>query len=114
MESSLKVTDNQAAAVASKPRVSLADIEGSIDFEATLTADKALAGTPGENDQEFKILTVCFIRMKNGFTVIGKSAPASAENFNKELGAKFAREDAIRQLWPHMGYALRERLHAAA
>jgi hypothetical protein len=42
--------------------------------------------------------------------VIGKSAPASPENFNAELGKKFAYEDAVRQLWPLMGFALRDRL----
>ena len=29
---------------------------------------------------------------------------------NAELGAKFAKEDAVRQLWPLMGFALRDRL----
>jgi len=41
---------------------------------------------------------------------VGKSAPASADNFNADLGRKLAYEDAIRQLWPLMGFALRERL----
>lgn len=51
--------------------------------------------------------------MQNGFTVIGKSAPASPENFNAELGRQFAYDDAVRQLWPLMGYALRDKLAAA-
>lgn len=42
--------------------------------------------------------------------VIGKAAPASPENFSAEPGRKFAYEDAIRRLWPLMGYALKERL----
>jgi hypothetical protein len=50
--------------------------------------------------------------LKNGFTVIGKSAPASAANFNAELGKKLAYEDAIRQVWPLMGFSLRDRLAA--
>ena len=48
--------------------------------------------------------------MRNGFTVIGKSAPASPENFDAAKGKLFAYEDAIKQLWPLEGYALRERL----
>jgi hypothetical protein len=55
-------------------------------------------------------LSICLLVMKNGFVVIGKSAPASPENFNRELGKKFAYEDAVRQLWPLMGFALRDRL----
>lgn len=35
------------------------------------------------------------------------------ENYNEALGQKFAYEDCIRQLWPLMGYALRDRLAAA-
>jgi hypothetical protein len=109
--SSLEVTDKEAAAVAVAPRVTLQDINDSIAFECVTTAAKAVSGTPGESMEELKILTLCILVMSNGFTVIGKSAPAAPENFNAELGAKFAREDAIRQLWPIMGYALRDSLH---
>ena len=41
---------------------------------------------------------------------MGKSAPADADNFDEALGEKFAREDAIRQMWVLEGYLLRERL----
>lgn len=51
--------------------------------------------------------------MRNGFIMVGKSAPTSPENFNAELGRKLAYEDCIRQLWPLMGFALRDRLAAA-
>lgn len=107
---SLEVTDQEAQAVAVAPRVTLDDIKNSIAAEYCFTADKAINDLPGGDHDQFKILTVCLMLMKNGFVVIGKSAPASPENFNAELGAKFAREDAIRQLWPIMGYALREKL----
>ena len=35
---------------------------------------------------------------------------ADAENFDKELGKKFAYEDALRQMWPLEAYLLRERM----
>lgn len=111
---SLKVTDEAAAAVATKPRVKLQDIEDAISFELGTTGDKMAVGTPGESMEQLKILSVRVLVMKNGFTVMGKSAPASPENFNADLGQKFAREDAIRQLWPLMGYALRDQLDKAA
>lgn len=110
-QSSLEVTDAQSAAVQKTPnRVSLEAIENSIAAEYWFTADKALEEAPIHDS--LKILTVCIVVMKNGFTVIGKSAPADAENFNAELGRKFAREDAIRQLWPLMGFSLRDKLAA--
>lgn len=132
---SLQSTDAESAAVARGPRVSLADIEAAIKARYDTTADKIAAtrvlkaGSPlaeGRIDEDSEpeaignpchpslaILSVCMLVMKNGFTVIGKSAPASPENFNAELGRKFAYEDAVRQLWPLMGFALREKLAAA-
>ncbi len=107
---SLKVSDDAAAAVQKTPnRVSLESMEKKIAAEYTFLASDALQEAPIH--ESLKILTVCIIVMQNGFTVIGKSAPADAENFNEELGRKFAREDAVRQLWPLEGYALRETLY---
>jgi len=109
--SSLEVTDQESRAVAKAPRVSLADIEASIAAVYHLTADKAIGDAPPV--QELKLLSICILVMRNGFIVIGKSAPASAENFNADLDRRFAYEDAVRQLWPLMGYALRDRLAAS-
>ncbi len=57
-------------------------------------------------------MTVAAVHLKNGFVLIGKAAPADPENFNPDLGRKFAYEDAMRQLWPMEGYLLREKLDA--
>lgn len=108
MDSSLKVTDDIAAKGATAPRVTLQDIENNIKAEYSFTADKAVSGSPVMD--ELKILTISILVMKNGFVVIGKSAPAAPENFDASKGAQFAREDAIRQIWPLMGYALRDKL----
>jgi len=107
--SSLEVTDREAAAMAKEPqsRVSLADIERRIANTRYVTADIAI-GRPGL--MPYAIMTLAFVEMRNGFIVIGKSAPAAPGNFNEELGRKFAYEDAVRQLWPILGYALRDRL----
>lgn len=56
------------------------------------------------------LLTFCVLTLKNGFTLVGKSAVASPENFNAELGRKIARKDAIEQLWPLLGFRLRDKL----
>ena len=109
MNSSLEVTDQASRAVATAPRVALADIEAAISARYDLTADKAI-GDNIPSHSALALLSICILVMRNGFTVIGKSAPASADNFNPELGCQFAYEDAVRQLWPLMGYALREKL----
>jgi len=101
MTSSLQVTDAESAAVQKTPnRVTLADIEdaiGSVEYIRPEQAD---------------YMTIAVVIMKNGYVVLGKSAPADPENFDEALGAKFAREDAVRQIWPLMGFALREKLAA--
>jgi len=55
-------------------------------------------------------LTVCCLRLKNGFNVTGESACASPENFDYELGRKIARDNAKQKIWALEGYALRNRL----
>lgn len=56
------------------------------------------------------VLTICVLTLKNGFTVTGESACASPENFDAELGAKIARENARNEIWALEGYALKNRL----
>lgn len=109
----LKATEAYSAAKSTHPRVSLGDMEGKIAAEHYFSAGAALQAlgvdlAPGP----LSILTICILVMVNGFTIIGKSAPASPENFDEEKGKRFAYEDAIKQLWPLEGYALRERLAA--
>lgn len=110
---SLQLTDSQSAAVAVAPRVTLAEIEASIAARHDFRASAAVEALGHPALEPLELLSVCILVMKNGFTVIGKSAPASAANFDLELGRKFAYEDAVRQLWPLMGYALRDRLASA-
>lgn len=56
-------------------------------------------------------LTVCALTLKNGFQVVGHSAAASPENFDKDIGRKIARENARQKIWPLEGYLLRSQLH---
>jgi hypothetical protein len=104
---SLQETDRQSAAVAVAPRVALSDIEAAIAHTHYAVGSEAFDVSSGG---PLGTLTLCALTMRNGFTVIGKSAPASPENFNVELGRRFAYEDAVRQLWPLMGFAPRERI----
>ena len=107
-KSSLEVTDAESAAVAVAPRVTLASMEAKIAEKHEFTMGEALMGLEVPHDMmAFGILSVCVLKMQNGFTVIGKAAPASAANFNRELGRKFAYEDAIRHIWPLVGNGLR-------
>lgn len=110
---SLQETDAQAAANATAPRVSLADIEAAIAHRVDTTGGE-VAREADPQAGSLAVLSICLLVMRNGFTVVGKSAPAHPDNYDPELGQRFAYEDAIRQLWPLMGYALRDRLAAPA
>lgn len=108
--SSLKEGDAAAGAVAKGPRVTLADIEAAIDTVYYRTGIECIESRGGALHGPLECLTVAFVVMKNGFVVLGQSACASPENFNLELGRKFALEDAHRAMWKLMGFALRDSL----
>lgn len=55
-------------------------------------------------------VTVCCLTLYNGFSVIGESACASQENFDREIGERIARENARRKIWALEGYVLCDRL----
>lgn len=55
-------------------------------------------------------LTVCALRLRNGFHVVGESAAASPENFNEEIGRKIAYDNARNKIWALEGYVLRNKL----
>lgn len=116
---SLNATEQECSANATAPRVSLQSMQDKIEHSFFTTGKHAVEAR-GENEPTFvipeslNILTICVLVMKNGFVLIGKSAPASPENFNADLGQKLAYEDAIRQLWPLEGYALREQIASIA
>lgn len=106
----LEATERYSAAKSTHPRVSLDSMKAKIATEAYFTAGDAGDALGIPTHDAARLLTLCIITMQNGFTLVGKSAPASPENFDAEKGRTFAYEDAIKQLWPLEGYALRERL----
>lgn len=105
------------------PRITPTDVEANIVSEHYFTAREGVLGMlaadgvpPGIYEQAnaapqpLGLLTFCVLVLRNGFTVTGESACASAENFNAEIGRKIARENAIKKVWPLMGYELRTKL----
>jgi hypothetical protein len=96
------------------PRVTPAQIEATIAEEYFFTAADALKGTPGESSPSCRLLTICVLVLKNGFTVTGESACASPANFDAELGRKIARGHAVDKIWALEGYALKQRLWDSA
>jgi hypothetical protein len=97
--SSIELTDQQSKAVQKTPyRVSLESIVAKIAHKDFMTPER------------HPHMTLCVLTLVNGFIFIGKSTPADPHNFNRELGEKFAYEDAVRQVWPMEAYLLREKM----
>ena len=99
----------------SEPRtITPADIEGYVKSEHYFNAHDAVSfNKDGERiaaPEELTLLTFCVIVLKNGFTLTGISACADPRKYNKEIGEKVARADALNKAWPLMGYVLRSQL----
>jgi hypothetical protein len=95
------------------PRNTKEDIEARIVHEHYFTAREgaeARDGGGGTYHESLGLLTFCVLVLRNGFTVVGMSACASPENFNAQLGNQYARENAIEQVWPLLGYELKTKL----
>ena len=112
MSESLLATEALGGRGATHPRVTLADIEAAIAREEYFVLSDAIERKSVGGLLPEDVFTICVLFMKDGFMQLGYSAPASLENFDAEKGRVFARENAIRGLWPIMGFALRDRLHA--
>lgn len=84
------------------PRVTLADLQANIvDTEILKHVSKS-----------GQVLRWAILTTASGFAVVGKpSVAASAENDDAEIGQRIAIEHSTEELWPLMGYALKQRLH---
>jgi hypothetical protein len=56
-------------------------------------------------------VTVCEIKLDNGYSVRGESACVNPENYNQEIGEKIAYDNAFNKLWPLFGFLLAEGNH---
>ena len=99
----------QAAGADKAPRVTPADIEAEIAAEYSTTLDKALAGCPLLEGMDR--VTVSVIVLKNGTKLVGVNYGAiDPAQHSPEKGAKEARAAAIEQMWPLLGFRLRDEL----
>lgn len=102
----------------SAPRITPRDVEDAIADEHYFTAYQGMEGAIGEMataifvDPRLQHLTFCVLELENGFTVTGESICVSPENFDAQLGRDIARENAVKKIWPLLGYALRDQLYA--
>lgn len=105
------ITSGQTA-----PRVTLADIETNIISEFYFTAADGVLGesemgTAAARHTNLDLVTFCVLITKNGTKVIGvNKGPVSRQNSDPQIGRAMARQKAVDQIWPLMGYELRTKL----
>jgi hypothetical protein len=105
-------------------RVLPADIEADIASEYYFTAAQGVIGAhmatlPAAeilgSKHELTLLTFCVLLLQNGTKVVGINYGAiDPAQHDAERGKQEARADAVRQVWPLLGYALRSELAKAA
>ena len=75
---------------------------------ARVTIDNILAAIADEKYQSVDgtTVTVCVLKLKNGYTVIGHADCVLESNFNKDLGRSIAKKHALDQCWSLFGFHL--------
>lgn len=107
------------------PRITPADLEATIAYEAYFTAEHGIEGaiarlqlhqrtpTPASEHLSCPLshVTICLLVLRNGTKVVGvNTGPVSPGNFDADLARKLARSNATDQIWPMLGYELRTKL----
>ncbi len=84
------------------PRITLADIEANIDHIETVK----------HVTQSGQVLRWAVLVTNSGFAVVGKpSVAVSPENDDAEIGEQIAFDNSRDELWPLMGYALKQQIY---
>lgn len=90
------------------PRLTPEHLDAQIAGYVVGRASDLFKGTPLVD--RLQTLTIAVIVLKNGFTLIGESACASPENYDREIGEKIALDNARQKIWALEGYVLRSKL----
>jgi hypothetical protein len=57
--------------------------------------------------------TICIVTLCNGHEFIGTSACVDPANYDATIGRQVAYDNAIDQVWPHLGAILQDRMYEA-
>lgn len=90
-----------------------------------MSLDERIAAQPGEKVTKEQIesriesveysnlskstVTICSIKLNNGFSVRGESACVDPVNYNQKIGEEIAYKNAFEKLWPLFGFLLAEK-----
>lgn len=98
------------------PRGTPFEVEAHIRSEFYFTAEQGVLGeselgTRPASWTNLDQVTICVLILTNGTKIVGvNEGPVSRENFKADLGRQYARQKAVDQIWPLLGFRLRDEL----
>lgn len=101
-------------------RVTAAQVQQAIMAEDYFTAAQGVIGAhmgslPARPVPGLTMVTFCVLSLRNGTKIVGVNYGAiDPVQHDAERGKQEARADAVRQVWPLLGYELRSHLAKAA
>lgn len=110
------VTESEIKAVSTAPRVTPFEVEAQIRSEFYFTAADGVLGESEMGTRpaawtNLDQVTFCVMVLTNGAKIVGvNEGPVSRENFDPEIGRRYARAKAVDQIWPLLGFRLRDEL----
>lgn len=114
------VTESEIKAVSTAPRVTPFEVEAQIRSEFYFTAADGVLGESEMGTRpaawtNLDQVTFCVLILANGTKIVGvNEGPVSRENFDPEIGRRYARAKAVDQIWPLLGFRLRDNLYNLA
>jgi hypothetical protein len=66
-----------------------------------------------EFTKQFGTVTLCGIKLDNGYSVRDESACVNPANYNQEIGERIAYDNAFQKLWALFGFVLAENQYQA-
>jgi hypothetical protein len=87
------------------PSVTENEVDAEIHSEYYINVGEAVGAWSGPTTR----LTLCVLVLKNEFTIVGKSACVYPELYDPEKGRQLARADAVRHVWPLLGFRLADK-----
>lgn len=104
--------DDVVSAIQSSHYFTAADgVYGEGIFSNTLGSRHSDRAQITQTSPALGVLTFCVLVLKNGFTVTGQSACVDPNAFDEDIGRGIAYENAVKQIWPLLGFTLRDALN---
>lgn len=96
-------------------KLTIDTIEAQIESKFFMSAYTALSGNvtflSNSDIAALKNVTLCILVMRNGFVVVGESAPIDPADYCPEVGRQVAYQRALDKLYPLIGYELKTKLN---